>query len=201
MLNMTKELINIDENASKLNAKQKAFVELMLMKGMTPSEAYMSVYQVKNKTTANTNAYRLMKQPHIITELSSLSNHLRALSKVPNHLLVEKGMAILKRCEEDLDIPGNRKYYMEALDFLAKISGAYQHNTTVTKVDIKGDLTFDGWNPNTDSVEPIDITHQVSNEAEPLDTRSEDNKDLDSTDGETDWDSETEYPDGKPLPF
>ena len=61
----------------------------------------------------------------------------------------------------DLTNPSNRKYYLQALDMLNKMMGYYQHNQTITKVNIEGSLDFGGWDPEGSSTNIEYITPEV----------------------------------------
>ena len=196
---MTKELIKIESKDEKLNEKQITFVNHLLIDGMDATQAYMKAYKVDRKSVASAAASRLMKKEVIKAELSSLSNQLLVLSQVPKHTVVTKLRSFLERMEGDLDNPNNRKFYLEALDMTNKMMGYYQHNTTVTKINIKGGLDFGGWSP--DSSEPIEI-----NDSEAVIISSEEiEAELHSSDDLVDWDPESEdidgNKDGDTMPF
>lgn len=155
-----------NEKPAKLTDKQKKWIQKVMVDGMSKVDAYMAVYQVKNRDNASTSVYRLMRTPAIITEFSSLSTQLKALEHMPRSMVMSKLKAFITLLEADLESASNRKYYMEALDMVNKMEGNYQHNSTVLKVDAKGsDLSFGGWDP--DSVipsEPIPGFIQVESE-------------------------------------
>ncbi len=175
-----------------LNEKQREFVRLIVVEGMTPLDSYMAVYKVSSRKIGSNGCYTLLKREHIKAELASQSNQLKALSHVPKHYLIKKVKALLEICEADLNDAGNRKYYIECLDMINKMSGNYENNKTVTNINLSGGIDFGGFNP--DSTTPIDTTFiemTQSDEAKPLDEESSDEE------GENDWNPESD----ETMPF
>ena len=157
----------------------------------------MAAYKVTKRSVARANASKLCKKESIQNALSSLSNQLKSLEHMPRHLIMTKLRTFMERMETDLDDASNRKYYIEALKMVNQMEGYYQHNSTVTKVDIKtSDLTFGGFDPD-NFVEinnnPSDIVEPSAHNTEPSARNS---------DGTLDWDPESDDTDHvEPLPF
>jgi len=137
-----------EQDNNELTNKQQAFVDKIMIEGMTPSAAYLAVYPNVSKKSATSAASRLLKHPNVITALSSLSKRLEGLATIPKHKIVQELKEFLELCKAE----GNKKYFMEALDMINKMMGNYQHNTTVTKISLTNEsLSFGGWNPDSDA--------------------------------------------------
>jgi hypothetical protein len=135
-----------------LNAKQKAFVEKITTENMKPVDAYVAVYKTTSRQVAHSCAHKLLKHPAVITELQSLSTQLASLAHTDKHYLVQKAKALLERCEAE----DNKKYLMEALDYLAKMAGYYNHTTTSVSIKVDKSISFGGFDPS--NAEFVDIT-------------------------------------------
>jgi len=149
---MSDKVTKIEEKESVLNDKQQAFIDNMLIKNMSVPDAYMAVYKVKNKSTASSNGYRLLKQPEVKASIASLSSQLKHLAHVPKHLVVQELKVLLDQAKADK----NYKYQVEVLDMLNKMMGYYNHDKTVTNIQISQKLDFNGFDP--DDTSFIDIT-------------------------------------------
>ncbi len=167
-----KVILQPNKEPAKLTPKMESFVKEIMVNGLRPVDAYLIVYPKVSRKVASASASRLLKHPAVITALSSLSIQVKSFDKVPKNFIIDKLKTFLATCETE----GNKKYFMEALDMMAKLSGHYQHNTTVTKINLTGEaVEFGGFNP--DQGELIDVTPSMTEIGTSIDEPEEDDED------------------------
>ena len=151
-----------NKQPAKLNPKQQAFVNAVMMDGLKPVDAYLLVYPDITRKVAHASASRLLKHPLVITAFSSLSDQVKSLETIPKHYLVQKLKSILERCDKEK----NYKYMMESIDMINKMMGNYTTQKVVTQINLTEQaIDFGGWNP--DNGQVIDITPSIEDISEP----------------------------------
>ena len=150
-----------DKPVLNITTKHKEFVQKIVVDGLKPVDAYLSIYPNVSRKNASSAASRLLKHPSVVTEFQSLAVHLKALEHAPKYQVMKELkelLAVMKRPGKDY----NPKYIIECLDMINKMMGYYNHTTTNVSIKVDKSISFGGFDPS--DAEFVDITPSKDDE-------------------------------------
>ena len=137
--------------AFEVNHKQRKFVEKILTEGLTPTDAYLAVYNCKSRDSANKASSRLLKKGPIQDLLLGLSSQLKSMAHMPKHLVLLKLKQFTERCEKE----DNKKYFIEGMTLLCKILGYTSPSQTQPPIQLSQSISFGSFEPTPIQIPPI----------------------------------------------